>query len=124
MFETFERKREHCDNPMTISISPYGKFAFNKPASDLLKAKNINSVVLLFDKESKKIGIRAPKNLNEADYKLSNSQHKTYLVFCSQAFLKHISYPLKRTRSFPVTWNDEAQMYVITLPPIWNDSEI
>ena len=119
MFEIFERRREHFDTEPGISISEYGKMAFNKPASDFIKTKNWKSVVLLFDKESKKIGIRIPKRFNEAEYKL-NYHGDNYFVFNSPSFIKFIKYPLSRTRRYSLEWNEKEQMYIVDLSEIYD----
>lgn len=120
MFKVFEKRRQQCDNVPTISIAPWGKFAFNKTASDWLKLNNFKKVVLLFDQEKSKIGIRQPIGYDESEYKLSNSQHETYLVFSSIAFLKYIKYPLKQTKSFLLEWDEQEKMYIVILPPLWS----
>jgi len=114
MFELFERRREHIDLVPAMSVSAYGKMAFNKPASDFLISRNWKYVVLFFDKESKKIGIKAPKNLNEVKYKLTY-HGGSYFVFNSPAFVKFIQYPVKGTHQFPATWNKEDEMYIVDL---------
>jgi hypothetical protein len=119
MFKIFAQKREHINLPMAVSIAPWGKVAFNRPASDLLKEKGIKTAVLLFDEENLVIGIRQPKGFNESEYKLSNSQHESYLVICPKAFLKFINWPLKKTRSFPVEWDEKENMLLVKLPNIW-----
>ena len=119
MFEVFNKRRQHCNNSPAISIAKWGKLAFNKPASDFLKDKGFKTVVLLFDSDNGVIGIRKPRGYDEAEYKLSNSQLDTYLVFCSPSFLKHIKYPLSQTKMFTLTWDEKEQMYLVNLPPIW-----
>jgi len=114
MFELFERRREHIDLVPAMSVSAYGKMAFNKPASDFLVSKNWESVVLFFDRESKKIGIITPRTLSDVKYKLTY-HGGNYFVFNSPAFVKFIKYPLKGTRQFPATWDEKEEMYVIDL---------
>jgi len=124
MFEIFEQKREHVDLSPAISIAPWGKMAFNKPASDFLKKKGIKAVVLLFDKKNSVIGIRQPIGFNESEYKLSDSQHKSYLGLCPLAFLKYINWPLKKTKSFPLEWDEKESMFLVKLPPIWEKTSM
>ena len=115
-FKIFDKRRQHCDLKPAISINRYGKFAFNKPASDFLKEHGFKTVVLMYDSEQKKIGIRKPIGYDEAEYRLSDSQEKFYLVFSSQAFLKFIEYPLTQTKSFPLEWDNDIKAYIVNLP--------
>ncbi len=115
-FEQFDRRREHIDLTPAISIAPWGKFAFNKPASDFLKKKGIKYIVLLFDSDNLTIGIKESKGINDACHHLSDSQHHNYLGFTAIAFFKHIRCTIKRTKSFPLVWDEKEEMYILSLP--------
>jgi hypothetical protein len=123
-FKVFEDQRRHNDLLPAISInSQYGKFAFNKPASDILKLNGIKSIVLLFDDDTKTMAFRQPVGFDEPEYKLSNSSGQTYLGFSARAYIKYIKYPLKHTRSFPVEWYEKHKMFVAITPDIWNSKQ-
>ncbi len=116
IFETFDKYNTQVNLPMEMTIYAGGKFAFNRTANDLIKTLGWTKVVLLFDRKNQIIGIRAPKGIDEAVYRLSASHGNKYSVFCSYAFYNFINFPnLKHAKSFPVEWDNENQRFLVKL---------
>ncbi len=115
-FETFDRYNVQIKLPMEMTIYAGGKFAFNRTANDLIKTLGWTKVVLSFDRKNQIIGIRAPRGIDEAVYRLSTSHGNRYSVFCSYAFYNFIEFPnLKHAKAFPAEWDREHQRFLVKL---------
>ena len=115
MFKIFEKKAMRTTEPLaTLMVS--GRIGLNKTASARLVENAVERALLLWDEETRQVGIRPLSKKDPRSYKLNQSKKAASLALSTLTFFQHINYKLDKTRSFPVEWNDEEGMYVFTIP--------
>jgi hypothetical protein len=115
-YEIFTRKVTRMGSP-AIAIGRYGRLNINKAFTELLRHKAIERVLLMWDAESRKIGIRQISKKDSRAYELSFDQKNRGSNVSAKTFLDWIGYDYSQTRSFNVEWNDKEDIFEIALPP-------
>lgn len=116
-FEVFTRERVRTSTPK-ISINSYGRFNINTGATALLKKNpSVKTVLLLWDKETHRIGIQPAKEGDIRAYPLKayGAKGRSGTGFSAMTFLNHINYDWSVTRSFAAKPADN-NMLVIIIP--------
>jgi hypothetical protein len=113
-YEIFDRKVRYSGTE-AITITKYGQLSFNKTASAILQKEAVEKVLMLWDKEKLSIGIRAIKKKDTRAFTVRWSTRGDGAGFSIASFIKHIDYNASESRSFPVQWNDEQQMFEFEL---------
>ena len=115
-WETFTRDFVRTTAPK-VTVTSLGRFALNNSSSALVRQNNVESVLLLWDASTHKIGIQPAKAGDHRAYTLSayGPKGKSGTGFSAVTFLNHINYDWSVTRSFPAEWVDN--LLVITLAP-------
>lgn len=114
-FEVFSRKFQVSGSP-AISFSKLGRLSFNKSASVKLKEYTAESVLLLWDKESKRIGVQLITKNDNRSYKIHWSPRGDGCGFTASTFLKYVGLDVSVTKSLPAQWYDEQKMFIVELP--------
>jgi len=104
-FELFERKRTH-GGPPAVSISKLGMFVINSAAIEKYFSKR-KYVHVYWDKETGKVGLKPLMKKEDKSYNMHYSPKGNVGSMSATAFLKHIGYKFKETKSFPATWNEK-----------------
>jgi len=84
-----------------------------------MKEKDVTRVLLLWDKESRKIGIK-PLNKKERDQRAYdvnpvNKDNSSFLH--AKSFLDWIGYDYSENRAFEMTWNPKGAIFEIAVKP-------
>ncbi|HWZ42559.1 MAG TPA: hypothetical protein VNW97_03745 [Candidatus Saccharimonadales bacterium] len=113
-YELFQRTNTRVDTP-TISIGPSGTITFNAPAVRTLVAAEVKSVLLLWDKENRKLAIKAARKGDKNAFVVSivrNSSGKLRV----RSLIPHIGWSAPRREKMNATWDAREKMFEVTLP--------
>jgi hypothetical protein len=113
-YEVFERVIKRVTTPM-LSISSLGRLSFNTAASDMLHRMAVADVLLMWDRENRKIAIRSINKKDDRSYRMRFSRRNKAAGFAAKAFLEYIGYDYSESRSFPCVWNEDQGMFEISL---------
>ena len=114
-WEVFSKKVIRTGEPV-ITLGKMGRVAFNQIATNVLRQKSVEYVVLLWDKEHYKCGVR-PSNSKEANaYKLTYNEKYNGCGFSAVTFLNYIRYDWTVTRAFNADWDAHASMFIFDIP--------
>ena len=121
-WEVFAKEfKSKSTNPM-LSISPLGRCTLNRAAAMMLDKEAVQTVLLLWDKEALKFAIRPIAKKDPRSFNIRYSRQKdggkapTGAAFSGVMFLKHIGYNFSETKSYPVTKNENEDIFEVTLP--------
>jgi hypothetical protein len=121
-YVVFEKVIRRVTTPM-LTISPLGRLNFNTAASDTLHKNAVEDVLLMWDKEARKMAIRSITKKDSRSYRMRYSKRSKAAGFAAKPFLEFVGYDYSKTRSFPCAWNDEQGMFEITFPTDPSKSE-
>lgn len=114
-YEVFTRKTSRVGSPM-VTLSILGRISLNKAATRTLEKDATEFVILLWDREARSIGIRPITKKDPRAYRVSYGKKGNGAGFSAKTFLDHIEYSPDQTRSFPVEWNDQENMFEVQIP--------
>jgi hypothetical protein len=114
-YELFERVAVRVDTPL-MSVAPGGRIAFNAAACRLLLDAKVKTVVILWDKDTNRIAVKAaPKGEKNAfGISFTGDSHSASLT--AKLFLRHIEWSASKRVALPTTWNGVEKMFEATLP--------
>jgi hypothetical protein len=99
-----------------ISFTKLGRLAFNKAASVQLKKNEAESVLLLWNKETKRVGVQVNTKKDDRAYKIHWSPRGDGCGFTASTSLKYIGFDTSETRSMPAKWDERERMFIIEVP--------
>lgn len=113
----YERKTPRMGNPV-LSFSKIGQLAFNQSAARMLQKQNIDVVLLLWDPEERKLGLRSTPDLKDPrGYKLRFNDKGNGCSFSCKTFLDFAGIDYSQRRSIPVDINTKGDVVVeVKLP--------
>jgi hypothetical protein len=123
-FEIMPRTIERSSQPR-VTLNSYGRIAINKGASALIfnngfrdNGRLTQAVLLLWDREARRIGIQPSKRADERAYPLKligkDGSPIRGTGFSAITFLNSIHYNFEKSYSYPAKW--ENGMLVFTIP--------
>jgi hypothetical protein len=115
-YELFERTTVRVDTP-ALSIAPQGKVAINAPACRLLIEAGIKTVVILWDKATNRMAIKAAPKGEKNSFTVTFTGGNHSGSFAAKAFLRHIGWNAPKREQLATTWNAAEKMFETTLPP-------
>jgi hypothetical protein len=112
-YELFDKKRTH-GGPAAVSVTKYGNFVINSAAIELLQKRAYLQVY--WNKDEGKVAFKPVKSSTEPQsYHVNYSPKGSVGSISGTAFLKHVGYTLKETKSFPASWNEKEGLLEIQL---------
>ena len=114
-FEVFSRKTSRVGTPM-VTFTTLGRIAVNKSATRVLEKDAVEFVVLLWDRETRRIAIRPLTKRDPRAYVVAYGKKGNGAGFSAKTFLDYIEYDFSVSRSFPVEWNDKEGQYEAQIP--------
>jgi hypothetical protein len=114
-FEIFTRKVNRSGTP-AVTLTTMGRMALNKAASATFEKNATEYVLLMWDKDARKVAIRPITKKDPRAYRLSYAGKGNGAGYSCVTFLNHINYDFSKTRNFPVEWNNEEDMFVFGIP--------
>ena len=113
-FEAFTSIKSRSTGEPKVSILKQGNFSFNSSTMKLIKDKNIDYVILMFDRDTKRIAFKPAQKGEAGAYTLRHM--KGLAQVSGVAFLNNYEINYKeQSISYPVTWSDEAGMLILQL---------
>jgi len=114
-WEIFTRQMIRTGDPM-VTLMASGRVSLNKPAGKRFEDKAIEHVLLLWDKDARRVAIKPITKKDTRSYKLSYASKGNSAGFSAVTFFRYINYNWDKTRSYDLEWNDDENMYVFTIP--------
>jgi hypothetical protein len=114
-YEVFERSGVRVGTP-ALTIAPGGRIFFNAASCRLLIETEIKTVVILWDKATNRIAVRAARTGEKNSYTVSFSRSHHSAVFAAKSFLHHIGWNGAERETLATTWNAAERMFEATLP--------
>ena len=115
-YEVFKRTTVRVEEPC-LSLVPDGRIAFNAAAVRILAGAGVKSVLLLWDKSSNRIALKATAKGDKNSYAVSVVRDSHSGSLRAKAFFGHIGWNAPKRMMLPATWNEKDKMFEITLPP-------
>jgi hypothetical protein len=82
----------------------------------MLRKKGIQEVLLLWDKDGRRIAIQSITKKDSRSYMVRFSRRDKSAAFAARPFLECIRYDYSHTKAFPCEWNEEQHMFEVSLP--------
>ena len=114
-FEIYTREFVRSSEPK-VTVTNLGRFSINNSASALLKKNTpTESVLLLWDKATNRVGIQPVKKGDHRSYPLKayGPKGRSGTGFSAVTFLNFINYDWSQTRSYPVEWTENMLTFSI-----------
>jgi hypothetical protein len=108
-------------NPMLTIGKKLGRCGLNRAAALMLEREGIEHVLLMWDPETLRIGLRSSTRKDPRSfavrygYKKDKDKIVIGAAFSGVTFLRHIGYELLASRSFPITWNADESVFEVKL---------
>src|ERR1700692_3818143 len=114
-FEVFSRKTSRVGTPM-MTFNSLGRIALNKSSTRRLEKDAVEFVVLLWDRDSRRVAIRPLTKKDPRAYRVAYGKKGNGAGFSAKTFLDYIEYDYSISRSFPVEWNDKEGQFEAQIP--------
>ena len=118
-WEIFERVIRRSASP-TVNLSKLGRFNFNGAATKVLTENAVERVLLMWDRDARRVGIRRVGKKDARAYTVHYARKNSYSGFAAKTFLQHIGYDCSNTATFPIDWNEDDATFVFSLNPVEN----
>ncbi len=113
-YELFHRTKTRVDTP-TLAITPGGKIALNAAAVRILVAAGAKSVLLLWDKENRKLAMKTVHKGDKNSFIVSLVRNTSGKI-SAKSFLDHIGWSALRRETMIAAWDAQEKMFEVTLP--------
>ncbi len=99
-----------------VTASKLGRMAINKRATQYFEKNAVEFVLVLWDAENKKIGIRPITKKDPRAYRLKYGENGNGAGFSAKTFFDYIGLDVTESRPMPASWDSEQEMLVIDVP--------
>lgn len=114
-WEVYSRKRVATGDPM-VTFSKLGRISLNKKATSFLEEDKDLHVVLLWDKDSRKVGIKVAQQKDKHTYMIVYGQKGNGAGFNAKTFLDYIGVDYTQSKQHPAHWNPAEKIMEVSLP--------
>jgi len=114
-FEVFDRKVTRRIEP-TVTLTTLGRLALNAGAARLLQGVAAEYVLLLWDAQSGKVGVKVIGKKETRAYVLHFGKNGNGAGFSATTFLNFLKYDFSESRPFPLDWDETANMFTFSIP--------
>lgn len=115
-YEIFTRKVLRRGSP-GITITKIGRIAINKSATEALEKNAVEFVLVMWDAESLKIGIRPITKKDSRAYPLKYGDKGNGAGFSAKTFLDYIGFDYTNSNPIPASWNEDYSLLEAVIPP-------
>lgn len=122
-WEIFTKESRNRTTSPTLTVGlKLGRCTLNRPAAEQFEREGVEQVLLMWDNDSLKWGIRpiTKKDARSFAIRYTRSKDKdkaiTGAAFAGVTFLRHIGYDFSTTKSYPITWDMEQSIFMVELP--------
>jgi hypothetical protein len=117
-------KRFVRDLPPAVTITAAGRLGLNADLTRMFKKNAVESVLLLFDPEKRKIAIQPAASKDKRSYRLAYAPDLSQASMSAMRFLKTIGWDGKAHIRIPVTWDERNSLLEFTMPKWGGKREI
>jgi hypothetical protein len=114
-WEVYEKIIRRSTSP-TLTISKLGRISFNSAAAETLAKQSVSHVLLLWDKDAHKIGVRVVAKKDSRSYNVHYAPKNSSAGFAAKTFLHHIGYDYGTTKGYPCRWIEKESTYEVDVP--------
>jgi hypothetical protein len=114
-WEIYNRKIMRSIEP-TVTLTTLGRVALNKGASAQLEKLAAEYVLLYWDSETNRCGIKVIGKKDQRSYRLHYGKNGNGAGFSAVTFLNHVRYDWSQTRTFPLQWQEDENMFTFAIP--------
>ena len=105
-YEIFQRKTTRLTSP-AVSLTTAGRLALNATAARLFQKNAVEFVLLLWDKEQRKVGIRPIGKRDQRSFKVTYSKKHDGAGISAKSFLDHIGWNMNKRQVFQAFWSEQ-----------------
>ena len=110
-YEVFTRKTPRMGNPV-VSFSKIGQIAFNQYAARQLQKAGVEFVLLMWDPEERKIGIKTAGEKDPRAYRMRYNDKGNGASFSAKTFLDFIGVDYSERKAIPVEIDATTELIV------------
>jgi hypothetical protein len=114
-YEIFEKTIRRDTEPR-VTISTLGRIQFNASASRILDKNAVETVLLLWDKDTRKIAIKSISKKDDRAYRMRYAKKGKGAGFAAKTFLEWCGYNYSETKGYPCEWNEADSMFEVSVP--------
>ena len=114
-WEIFNRKVTRVVTP-AISVSSEGRVNLNKGVVQRLRAMAVEYVLLLWDGERHKVGLRPISKRDNRAFRVLYGNRENAAALSGKSFFDYIGYNYAESRILPATWDENEEMFEIPIP--------
>jgi len=111
-YEIFERKTPRIGSPF-LSFSKIGQIAFNQTAARVLRKEAIETVLLLWDVDARKLAMKTTANKKDTrSYTVRYNEKGNGASFSAKTFLDHAGIDYSKRKAIPITINPNSEYFL------------
>ncbi len=116
-YEVFERKTPRLGIPM-LSFSKIGQMTFNQSAARVMQKETIETVLLLWDAEGKKLALKVTSNKKDMRaYTIRYNEKGNGASFSAKTFLDHAGIDYSQRKAIPININPNSEYFLEVVIP-------
>ena len=104
------------DTEPRVTISTLGRLQFNASASKILDKNAVETVLLQWDKDARKVAVKSINKKDDRAYKMRYAKKGKGAGFAAKTFLEWIGHNYSETKSYSCAWNEAESMFEVILP--------
>ena len=120
-YEVFERTSIRASAPK-LSIVPGGRIAINAAAVRILVKAGVGFVVLLWDKDTRRVALKSTSKGNKNAFAISITPDQHSGSLRAKSFLAHIGWNAPHRQMLDAYWNEKEKMFEMTMPQEFLDT--
>lgn len=93
-----------------------GRIALNKTSTAIMEKNAVEFVLLLWDQDNRKVGIRPISKKDPRAYRIKYSPNLGSASFSAKTFFDYIGLNYSQTRTRPAVWNDDDALLEVDIP--------
>jgi hypothetical protein len=114
-YEIFMRKTRKLPTP-AVTLNRYGRMQFNKSATARLEKEGVEYVLILWDKELRKVAFRPISKKDSRAYKVAFGAKGNGAGFSTKTFFDYIRLNYTESRTVPVQLGDGDILLEFQIP--------
>lgn len=115
-YEIYQRTTTHKETEPTVSIGKLGRIGLNRATTKVLRDHGVERVLLMWDKDRQKIGLRPIAKKDSRAYSIIYGRKDAYAMVSGKSFLAHIGYDTSESRTYSIQWNEAENMLELDIP--------
>jgi hypothetical protein len=114
-YEIFTRKIRKLPTP-AVTLNSYGRMQFNKAATARLEREAVENVLLLWDKDTKKVALRSINKKDQRAYPVAYGAKGNGAGFSTKTFFDYIGLDFSQSRTIPIEFGEGDILMEFQIP--------